>query len=60
MEEKSKVIEMMNQANEVYESVSKFGNSSQSEYHASSKMSILYPPDSGFGQQSMIEENVND
>lgn len=29
MEEKSKVIEMMNQANEVYESVSKFGNGSE-------------------------------
>ena len=50
MEEKSKVIEMMNQANEVYESVSRFGT--QSEVQPSAKMSIMYPPDSGFGQES--------
>lgn len=58
MEEKSKVIEMMNQANEVYESVSKFG--SQSDYQPTSKMSIMYPPDSGFGQDSSVVDMGSD
>ena len=60
MEEKSKVIEMMNQANEVYESVSRINNSGGSEYAPSSKMSILYPPDSGFGQESVVDLKDND